>query len=154
MATIELNQLNAVLNEGAAVRLNGSASQTTNGETHVYFEPCEESKTIAMPDSYVEGTGRTLEVTMTLRNVCPGKRVAVGIGVSEVDNAGNEYSRGFRALTVPAHSNNACCDIEMPVTRFILPEDLRVDCGTGLCGGRRHFVIRTTNHYVDTTATC
>lgn len=154
MATIELNQINAMLGEGAAVRLNNGATQTADGETHVYFESCEESKTVALSDSYVEGTGRTLDVTMTLRNVCPGKRTAVGVSLSEMDNAGNEYSRGFRAITVPAHTNTGCCDITMPRTRFILPEDLRVDGGTSLCGGRRHFVLRTSCHYVDTTATC
>ncbi len=153
MAKIELNQLTAVLNEGAAVRLSSNASQTVEGETHVYFEPCEDAKAVTLSDCFTESTGRMLDVSMTLRNVCPGKRTAVGIAISEIDSAGGEHARGFRVITVPAHSGSGCCDITMPTTRFILPEELRTDSGAGMCNGRRHFVLRANSHYVDTTAT-
>lgn len=149
MNMLDLNADGAVLTEGAAVRLNNGA-QTTDTETHVYFDACEDAKAVTMPDCTVEGTGRMLDVSMTLRNVCPGKRTAVGVALTEVDNAGNEYARGFRAVTVPAHNNAACCDIVMPRIRFIMPEDIRVDGATGMCSGRRHFVLRSSNHYVDT----
>ena len=39
----------------------------------------------------MEGQGRILDLTMCLKNVCPGKRVAVGIALSELDPRGNEY---------------------------------------------------------------
>lgn len=35
----------------------------------------------------MEGQGRILDLTMCLKNVCPGKRVAVGIALSELDPA-------------------------------------------------------------------
>ncbi len=152
MAAIELNRMNAILNEGSAVRLGSNVTQNTEGETHVYFEACEDSKSITVPDSYVEGTGRILDVSMMLRNVCPGKRTAVGVSLCEVDNAGNEYARGFRTITIPAPTGDECCDVQMPRVRFVLPEDVSVGSGRGVCGCRRHFIIRTANHCMDTNA--
>lgn len=148
MAGIE--PISAMLNEGAAMRIGHTVSGTAEGETHVYFDNCEETKTVTLPDMETQGTGRILDVTMTLKDVCPAKRLAVGITVSEVDQGGSEHARGFRAVTVPAHNKSGCCDITMPMVRFILPEDLRVDGGGCICQGARHFVIRTTCHYVDT----
>ena len=101
MAKIELNQLTAVLNEGAAVRLSSNASQTVEGETHVYFEPCEDAKAVTLSDCFTESTGRMLDVSMTLRNVCPGKRTAVGIAISEIDSAGGEQPAGFASSPFP-----------------------------------------------------
>ncbi len=148
MAMIEMNQLNATFGDGMATRI-GTPEAAAANETHVYFEPCEETKAVTLTEGSVDGTGRTLDISMTLRGVCPSKRVAVGITITEVDNIGNEYPRGFRAVTLPAHSGSGCCDIAVPVTRFILPDDVRVDGGTGLCSGRRHFVVRTACHYAD-----
>lgn len=148
---MDIGNVNDILNEGAAVRLGGSPSNET--ETHVYFDACEESKTVTLPDCTVESTGRTLEVCMTLRNVAPGKRTAVSVTLTEMDGAGKEYARGFRCVTVPAHNNAACCDITMPRIRFIMPEDIRLDGSAGACSGRRHFVLRSSNHYVDTVTT-
>lgn len=149
MNILEIDTADVRLAENAITR-PASVAAAADGATHVYFEACEDAKTVTLPDSTVEGTGRMLDVTMTLRSVCPGKRTAVGVALTEVDSAGNEYARGFRAITVPAHSNAGCCDIVMPRIRFILPDDIRVDGATGLCNGRRHFVLRTSNHYVDT----
>lgn len=120
---------------------------------HVYYSRCEDAKVHCMPDMYLTNTGRVLDVTMTLKRICPCRRVAVGVLVSEVDQSGNECSRGFKAITVPAHYNSSCCDIEMPRARFILPEDLRADGCTSMCDGSRHFIVRTEAHYVDSSVT-
>ncbi len=155
MEMIEMGSLSAVLGEGAAVRLGGVA-QERSGETHVYFEPCEESKAVTVSDAChnEEGAGRMLDVTMTLHNVCPGRRVAVGVSLHEVDAAGGEHARGFRAITVPAQQSASCCTVSVPAARFILPEDLRTEGSGGMCGARRHFVVRVANHYVDADARC
>lgn len=155
MEMIEMTSLGNMYGEGSAVRLGADAGQDTS-ETHVYFDPCEESRTISLADACHnrEGAGRILDVNLMLRNVCPGKRTAVGITVHEVDASGQERSRGFHSVTVPAHSGNACCDITLPTVRFILPEDLRTEGESGCSGKRRHFVIRTTNRYVDSSVTC
>lgn len=122
-------------------------------EGHVYYSGCQDTKTYEMHDMAMSNTGRVLEVTMTLKRICPCRRVAVGLLITEVDQSGNEYSRGFKAITVPAHYNSSCCDIEMPTTRFILPEDLRVNSGTSMCDGCRHFVVRCDAHYIDSSVT-
>ena len=94
---------------------------------------------------------RVLDVTLVLRNVCPRRRVAVGISLAEVDGTGGEQGRGFHAMTVPAHTDSACRDVTLPSVRFVLPEDLRADKG-GAAGERRHFVVRTSSRYVDSAA--
>lgn len=124
---------------------------TSDGD--VYYNRCEDAKVHAMPDMYLAHTGRVMDVTMTLKRICPCRRVAVGMLISEVDESGNEYSRGFKAITVPAHYNASCCDVDVPRTRFILPEDLRVDGGKSMCEGCRHFIVRTEAHYIDTSVT-
>ena len=153
MAGIELQSGGVTLNEGAATRIDPAVSGSVSSETHIYFDACEESKAVTLTATEAEQTGRILDVAMTLKDVCPAKRTAVGIAVSEVDAEGNEYPRGFRAVTVPAHNYAACRDIAMPTVRFILPESLRVDGGTSVCCGSRHFVLRTAMHSIDTEIT-
>ena len=79
MANIEPGLPCAIIGEGAAVRLGAEAGQDAS-ETHVYFEPCEENKAVTVAESQhnEDGAGRVLDVNLVLRNVCPGKRVAVG----------------------------------------------------------------------------
>ena len=103
MANIEPGLPRAIIGEGAAVRLGAEAGQDAS-ETHVYFEPCEESKavTVAKNQHNEDGAGRVLDVNLALRNVCPGRRVAVGVTLHEVDGTGGEHARGFHAMTVPA----------------------------------------------------
>ena len=114
---------------------------------HVYYESCEEHKVHDLGEAEMISTGRMLDVTLTLRNVCPRRRVALGVTVNEVDNDGNESARGFKAVTVPAHTQSGPCDITAPTLRFVLPEDLNEECQ-----GCRHFVVRATTHYVDSQA--
>ena len=77
--------------------------------------------------------------------MCPGRRCAVGLHLTEMDEGGTEYPRGFRAITVPAHNHSQNRDVALPALRFILPEDMSV----ARHGRRRHFIVRTTHHYLD-----
>ena len=115
------------------------------GETHIWFESCDGAKEIAISSECQneESFGRMLDVNMTLCNVCPGRRAAVGMHLVELDEAGTEYQRGFRAITVPAHHGSQNRDVALSAVRFIIPEDVSMG------GCRRHFVVRTTNHYMD-----
>lgn len=120
---------------------------------HLYYEGCEAYKLHDMGETALESNGRMLDVTLTLKRVCPCRRVAVGLVLSEVDEAGNEYPRGFKAITVPAHYQSGRCDVTMAAQRFIMPEDLRTDTeDASTCWSNRHFVIRATSHYIDTAA--
>ena len=118
---------------------------------HVYYEGCEEHKVHDLGCTEMISTGRLLDVTLTLRNVCPRRRVALGVTVNEVDDDGNEAARGFKAVTVPAHTQTAPCDVTAPTLRFVLPEDLNENGQNGGLG-RRHFIVRATSHYVDSQA--
>lgn len=117
------------------------------GANHVYYEACDEHQPCHLGETEMITTGRLMDVDLTLKNVCPGRRVALGVTVHERDSQGREYARGFKAVTVPAHQQKTCADVDAPTLRFILPEDLR----TENCG-RRHFIVRATTHYVDTIA--
>jgi len=136
---------------GAAVAINGN-SECASGETHVYYESCDSAKevTIASECHNEASLGRVMDVTMTLRNVCPGRRCAVGVNLTEMDENGNEYQRGFRSLTVPAHNYCTNRDIELPALRFVMPEDVSVADN----GCRRHFVVRAINHYLEEPGGC
>lgn len=115
-----------------------------NERGHIWYDCCDEHQTCEMDGAEMTASGRMLDVNLTLKNVCPGRRVALGVTVNERDSQGREYARGFKAITVPAHRQSGCCDVEAPTLRFVLPEDLRVENN-----GRRHFVVRSTTHYVD-----
>ena len=113
------------------------------GETHLYFEPCESIKSVRITETLPDSEGRMLDVAMTLQNVCPGRRVFVGLSAHEVVEGGAEELRGFRALTLPAHHDGAAHAVDAPPIRFILPEE-------GSHPGRpRHFVLRAYAHYAD-----
>lgn len=114
-----------------------------------YYERFEDYKLCAINNVQTEQQGRILDLSLTLRSVQPGKRVAVGVVLTEVDTSGNEYPRGTKILTVPAHYNACCKDVEVAATRFILPEDISVDTEPGACSDRRHFIARVTAHYID-----
>ena len=116
-------------------------------ETHIFFESCDGAKEVCVTGRCQEdeAPGRTLDVNCTLLNVCPGRRSALGITLTEMDENGAEYARGFRAITVPAHNARCNQDIEVDTVRFILPEDLSLQ-------DRRHFVVRTQHHYLDASS--
>lgn len=115
-------------------------------EAHIYYETCETQKSVNIVSNcrQDENMGRVLDVTATLRNVCPGRCSAVGLTLTELDGGGREYARGFRAVSVPAHNGCRNQDIELETIRFVLPEDNSLQ-------RRRHFILRTDHHYVDSS---
>ena len=144
-------------NGGCGCGCNGSAFDSSDGsssnEKDVYFRGCEDAKTCNMGDFPLEYQGCILDISMCLKNVCPGKRVAVGIALYEVDSLNVEYSRGIKMFTVPAHSGSCCADIPICDIRFILPEDISVGSGEG-CSSRRHFIVRVDAQYLDGNVPC
>ena len=126
---------------------NCSECNSYADETHVFFESCDGAKEICVTGrcQEEEAPGRMLDVSCTLQNVCPGRRSALGLTLTEVDKNGAEYARGFRAVTVPAHNNRCNQDVQVDAVRFILPEDLSLQ-------DRRHFIVRTQHHYLDASS--
>lgn len=86
--------------------------------------------------------GRIIQLQVTVRNVCPGKRVALGCILTEVDNAGNEYHRGTKAITIPAHHHPCPQDVCVRGIHFVAPDD------AAACG-RRNFRARFIAHHID-----
>ncbi len=120
---------------------------------------CQDSLTYDVGDVYLESTGRILQLNVRLKNVCPCKRVALGVVLTETDQQGAEYQRGMKTITVPAHCYSSCRDVMVKCIKFILPEDLSVSgentaaTSGGICAAR-YFKARVMAHYIDSEFRC
>lgn len=116
---------------------------------------CQDSMVVDMGNTYLESQGRILQLDVTVKNVCPGKRVALGIILTEVDSGGTEYQRGMKAITIPAHNYPTCRDVLVKCIKFVLPEDLAVSGGgQGTMCNTRNFRVRFIAHNIDTDFNC
>lgn len=115
----------------------------------IHFEKCEDYKRCHLGNTVIDGQGRILDLSLRLIHVCPGKRVAVGVTLGEIDPSGNEHPRGMKTFTVAAHHHGCCTDVPVETIRFILPEDSCASGAGGLCGSGRHFVAKVSAHYID-----
>lgn len=103
----------------------------------------------------IESLGRILQLSVTLKNVCPHKRVALAAIVTEVGCDDAEYKRGMKIMTIPAHSGDSYRDVTVRCIKFVLPEDLDIPHkdDKGICGKRR-FKARFIAHYIDNDFDC
>ncbi len=116
---------------------------------------CQDSLVFDAGDVHLESLGRILQLNVSLKNVCPNKRVALAVILTEVDSQGTEYPRGMKTVTIPAHSSPSCQDILVKCIKFILPEDLSVSGGipNSMCS-TRNFKARIFAHTIDTEFRC
>ena len=116
---------------------------------------CQDSAEVDPGDVYLESTGRIVELNLTVKNVCPHRRTALGIILTEIDCAGKEHPRGMKTVTLPAHSAPSCRDIRVKCIKFILPDNLDVSCSQGgsMCGAR-NLRVRVIAHNIDTAYRC
>lgn len=116
---------------------------------------CQDSVVLDMGDTYLESLGRILQLDVTVKNVCPGKRVALAVILTEVDPNGVEYQRGMKAITIPAHNYPGCRDVQVKCIKFVLPEDLDVSGQTpnAICN-TRYFKARFIAHNIDSDFQC
>ena len=105
-------------------------------------------------DVVLESLGRILQLDVTLRNVCPNKRVALAVILTEVDEEDNEYDRGLKTLLIPAHDGDSCRDITVRCLKFVLPEVLDVTNGADAMCNERNFRARFIANYVDSGFVC
>ena len=116
---------------------------------------CEDSVVIDMGNTYLESLGRIVQLDVTVKNVCPGKRVALAVILTEVDEKGAEHARGMKTITIPAHNYSRCRDVLVKCIKFVLPEDLDV-CGCtprAMCNERK-LKARFIAHNIDTDYRC
>ena len=120
----------------------------------VTMDGCQDFVSVDLGDTYLQSQGRILEVRATLHNVCPEKRVALAVLLSEVDEKGKEHPRGMKTVTVPVHHCPACRNVLVRGIRFILPEDLNVSGTPGKLSTPRNLRVRLFSHYVDYDFQC
>lgn len=113
---------------------------------------CADTIVIDAGEIEMQSLGRIVKVDFALQSVCPNKRVAVAIILNEIDEEGHEHKRGFKTLTVPAHTQNSCRDVLVRCVKFVLPEDLDVDT-TGMCN-ERNLRVRILANYIDNDFEC
>lgn len=113
----------------------------------ITIDGCTDAVVYNAGDLVMESLGRILQLDVTLRNVCPGKRVALAIVLTEVDDEDNEYSRGLKTMVIPAHTQASCQDVTVRCVKFVLPEELDVSGNTNVLCNERHFVARFIAHY-------
>lgn len=97
--------------------------------------------------------GRIVQLSITLCNVCPGKRVALAVVMSETV-CGKQEPRGLKTFVIPAHQGASCQNVTVQCIKFILPDDLADHtCCTGLCCPR-DIQVQCFAHYIDTDFVC
>lgn len=118
-------------------------------------EGCQDSLVADLGDVYLQSLGRIVQLDVTVKNVCPYKRVALAVILTEVDPYGEEHQRGLKTLTIPAHNSKGCRDILVKCIKFILPEDLNVSVPDpkGMCSPR-NLKVRVFAHNIDTDFRC
>lgn len=116
---------------------------------------CQDSVIYDLGDTYLESLGRILQVDVNVRNVCPNRRVALAVVLTEIDDQGGEHPRGMKTLTVPAHQYPTCRDVLVKCIKFVLPEDLDVSGGspTAMCN-LRNFRVRVFANNIDSDFQC
>lgn len=102
----------------------------------------------------MQSLGRILELHVTLKDVCPHRRTALAVILTEIDEHGTEYQRGLKTVTVPAHNRASCHDVTVRCIRFVLPEDLDVSGSEDAICNRRRFKARLIAHYIDNDFHC
>lgn len=115
---------------------------------------CEDTVEFDAGDLILESAGRILQVDVTLRNICPNKRVALAAIVTEEDENGTEYNRGMKTMVIPAHTRTSCQDITIRCIKFVLPDGLDdIDMTNSMCNERR-FKVRFISNYIDNDFAC
>ena len=118
-------------------------------------EGCHDSLVADLGDVYLESLGRIVQLDLTVKGVCPHKRTALAVVLTEVDSYGEEYQRGLKTITLPAHNYPSCRDIQIKCIRFVLPEDLNVSVPDpkGICSPR-NLKVRVFANTIDTDFRC
>ena len=102
----------------------------------VMAEGCSDTVVVDVGDVQLGAQGRIIQLEVTVKDVCPNRRVALGVILEEVGQDGKTEPRGFKAYTIPAHTQPGCRDVQVQCIRFVVPEDVSL-WGKSLCDTRR-----------------
>lgn len=115
---------------------------------------CTDSVEYNAGDLFMDSLGRILQLDVVLKNICPNKRVALAVILTEVDSKDVEHKRGMKTMVIPAHTHSTCRDITVRCIKFVLPEELDVrGCESSICNERK-FKARFIAHYIDNDFDC
>lgn len=122
---------------------------------NIKINECKDFVSVNMDNVIMESLGRIVELNLKIKNVCPKKRIALAVILKEIDKSGNEYSRGLKTITIPAHNYHMCKDVMVKNIRFVLPEDLNVNSTNpnSICSERNlkaSFIV----NYIDSDFKC
>ena len=115
---------------------------------------CQDAIHVELNPAGIASLGRIVQLDVTLKAVCPGKRVAASIQLMELKPDGTELPRGIKHILIPAREGEACQDITLGCVQFSLPEALDASGKTGSICNPRNFSARVIANYVDTDFTC
>lgn len=102
----------------------------------VVAEGCSDTVVVDVGDVQLGGQGRIIQLELTVKDVCPNRRVALGVILEEVGPDGKTEPRGVKVFTLPAHTQPGCRDVQVQCIRFVVPEDVSL-WGKSLCDTRR-----------------
>ena len=152
--------------EGNAVAFP-SPSVEVNCDVDVVGDPCPEPVDLCISgceDSIdfdagsfaLESLGRMVQLNVTLRGVCPNRRVALAVILTETDENGSECQRGIKFFTLPAHTRSGCQDVTVRCVKFVLPEnaDAAGACASGGLCRQRDLRVRVIANYIDSGFVC
>ena len=117
-------------------------------------EGCKDAARVELPPVGLGGLGRIVQLDAVIRNVCPGKQVAVSIQLNELGPDNQELPRGVKHLLIPAHNDPACRDVILKCVQFSLPEALDATGNTDSICNPRKYHTRVIANYVDTDYAC
>lgn len=115
---------------------------------------CQDALEFDAGDLGMESLGRVIQLSCTLQNVCPNRRVALAVILTEVDEQGMEHKRGMKTVLIPAHSRESCRDITVRCIKFVLPESLAVSGFSDSICNSRNFKARFIANYIDNDFEC
>lgn len=118
---------------------------------NIVVEGCHDTIEFDAGEIGLDSLGAILQLDVTIEDVCPGKRVALAVILTEVDENNVEHKRGLKTLTIPAHTRDTCSDITVRCIKFVLPEDLNVS--GSMCSGR-NLRAKFIAHYIDNDFEC
>lgn len=137
----ELEDANTVKLQGVVLNAN---DYTT---TDIDFDRCEMNRDVELDAQYLSGIGRYLNLSATVKKVCPCKRIAVGMALYE--KVGNcRVLKGHKSF-VASHSEGCCADITLKNIHFVLPEEIAETLDKSSLCHERKFELEFTSHYID-----
>ncbi len=156
--TYKDNEMNNVEFPVPQVEVNGAIEvlpEECPVPVEIEIDGCKDCIEYDMGEVEIQSLGRIMQLDVTMKNICPNRRVALAVILSEVDENGEEHKRGLKTTVVPAHYNQECRDIKVKCLKFVLPEELDVSGGstTSICNAR-HFKARIISHYIDHDFEC